>query len=94
MAIPIGDRSPVHVREGLGDRQLALMQQRPEPRLVALLVFLLSQSGTAVGEREAEGFWRQFLDSLNERILTDSRLLISAAHHGQDPRVGEAAGDR
>jgi putative transposase len=33
--------------------------------------------GIAVGDSEAEGFWRQFLGSLKERGLTGTRLVIS-----------------
>ena len=33
--------------------------------------------GIAVGDSEAEGFWRQFLGSLKERGLTGTRLMIS-----------------
>jgi putative transposase len=33
--------------------------------------------GIAVGDSEAEGFWRQFLSSLKERGLTGTRLVIS-----------------
>jgi putative transposase len=36
--------------------------------------------GIAVGDSEAEGFWRQFLGSLKERGLTGTRLVISDAH--------------
>ncbi len=36
----------------------------------------------AVGEREAEGFWRQFLGSLKERGLEGTLLVISDAHLG------------
>ena len=36
----------------------------------------------AVGDTEAEGFWRQFLGSLKERGLTGTRLVISDAHLG------------
>ena len=36
----------------------------------------------AVGDSEAEGFWRQFLGSLKERGLTGTRLVISDAHLG------------
>jgi len=38
--------------------------------------------GIAVGDSEAEGFWRQFLGSLKERGLTGTRLVISDAHLG------------
>ena len=38
--------------------------------------------GIAVGDSEAEGFWRQFLSSLKERGLTGTRLVISDAHLG------------
>ena len=38
--------------------------------------------GIAVGDSEAEGFWRQFLGSLKERGLTGNRLVISDAHLG------------
>ncbi len=38
--------------------------------------------GIAVGNSEAEGFWRQFLGSLKERGLTGTRLVISDAHLG------------
>ena len=38
--------------------------------------------GIAVGDSEAEGFWRQFLASLKERGLTGTRLVISGAHLG------------
>ncbi len=38
--------------------------------------------GIAVGDSEAEGFWRQFLRSLNGRGLDGSRLVISDAHLG------------
>ena len=36
----------------------------------------------AVGDSEAEDFWRQFLGWLKERGLTGSRLVISDAHLG------------
>jgi putative transposase len=36
--------------------------------------------GIAVGDIEAVGFWCQFLGSLSERDLTDTRLVISDAH--------------
>jgi len=36
----------------------------------------------AVGDSEAEAFWRQFLSSLKERGLTGTRLVISDAHLG------------
>ena len=36
----------------------------------------------AMGDSEAEGFWRQFLGSLKERGLTGTRLVISNAHLG------------
>ena len=36
----------------------------------------------AVGDSEAEGFWRQFLGSIKERGLTGTRLVISDAHLG------------
>jgi putative transposase len=38
--------------------------------------------GIAADESEAEGFWRQCLDSLNERGLDGTRLVISDAHLG------------
>ena len=38
--------------------------------------------GIAVGDSEAEGFWRQFLGSLKERGLTGNRLVIWDAHLG------------
>ncbi len=38
--------------------------------------------GIAVGDSEAEGFWRQFLGSLKERGLTGTRMMISDAHLG------------
>ena len=38
--------------------------------------------GIAVGDSEAEGFWRHFLGSLKERRLTGTRLVISDAHLG------------
>jgi putative transposase len=38
--------------------------------------------GIAVGDSEAESFWRQFLGSLKERGLTGTRLVISDAHLG------------
>jgi putative transposase len=38
--------------------------------------------GIAVGDSEAEGFWRQFLGSLKERGLKGTRLVISDAHLG------------
>jgi putative transposase len=38
--------------------------------------------GIAVGDSEAEGFWRQFLGSLKERGLQGTRLVISDAHLG------------
>jgi putative transposase len=38
--------------------------------------------GIAVGDSEAEGFWRQFLGSLKERGLDGTRLVISDAHLG------------
>jgi putative transposase len=38
--------------------------------------------GIAVGDSEAEGFWRQFLGSLKEHGLTGTRLVISDAHMG------------
>jgi putative transposase len=38
--------------------------------------------GIAVGDSEAEGFWRQFLGSIKERGLTGTRLVISDAHLG------------
>jgi transposase-like protein len=38
--------------------------------------------GIAVGDSEAEAFWRQFLGSLKERGLTGTRLVISDAHLG------------
>ncbi|NBW64070.1 MAG: hypothetical protein EBR33_13425 [Synechococcaceae bacterium WB4_1_0192] len=38
--------------------------------------------GIALGDSEAEGFWRQFLGSLNERGLDGTRLVISDAHLG------------
>jgi len=38
--------------------------------------------GIAVGDSQAEGFWRQFLGSLKERGLTGTRLVISEAHLG------------
>ena len=38
--------------------------------------------GIAVGDSEAEGFWRQFLSSLKERGLDGTRLVISDAHLG------------
>ena len=38
--------------------------------------------GIAVGDSEAEGFWRQFLGSLKERGLAGTRLVISDAHLG------------
>jgi putative transposase len=38
--------------------------------------------GIAVGDSEAEGFWRQFLSSLKEHGLTGTRLVISDAHLG------------
>jgi putative transposase len=38
--------------------------------------------GIAVGDSEAEGFWRQFLGSLKERGLEGTRLVISDAHLG------------
>ena len=38
--------------------------------------------GIAVGNSEAEAFWRQFLGSLKERGLTGTRLVISDAHLG------------
>jgi putative transposase len=38
--------------------------------------------GIAVGDSEAEGFWRQFLGSLKERGLDGIRLAISDAHLG------------
>ena len=38
--------------------------------------------GIAVGDSEAEGFWRQFLASLKERGLDGTRLVISDAHLG------------
>ena len=40
------------------------------------------QLGIAVGDSEAESFWRQFLASLKERGLTGTRLVISDAHLG------------
>jgi putative transposase len=36
----------------------------------------------AVGDSEAETFWRQFMGSLKERGLTGTRLVISDAHLG------------
>jgi len=38
--------------------------------------------GIAVGDSEAEGFWRQFLGSIKERGLTGTRLVISDAQLG------------
>ncbi|WP_255510532.1 IS256 family transposase [Cyanobium sp. LEGE 06143] len=38
--------------------------------------------GIAVGDSEAEGFWRQFLGSLKERGLDGTGLVISDAHLG------------
>ena len=38
--------------------------------------------GIALGDSEAEGFWRQFLGSLKERGLDCTRLVISDAHLG------------
>jgi transposase-like protein len=38
--------------------------------------------GIAVGDSEAEGFWRPFLGSLKELGLTGARLVISDAHLG------------
>jgi putative transposase len=38
--------------------------------------------GIAVGDSEAEGFWRQFLGSLKERGLAGTRLVISDAYLG------------
>ena len=38
--------------------------------------------GIAVGDSEAETFWRQFMGSLKERGLTGTRLVISDAHLG------------
>jgi putative transposase len=38
--------------------------------------------GIAVGDSEAEGFWRQFLGSLKERGLDGTLLVISDAHLG------------
>jgi transposase-like protein len=51
--------------------------------------------GIAVGDSEAEGFWRQFLGSLIaagfceavERGLTGTRLVISDAHLGLTPAI-------
>ena len=43
--------------------------------------------GIAVGDSEAEGFWRQFLGSLTERGLTGTRLVISDAHLGQTAAI-------
>ena len=43
VAIEVGDGAPVNVRQRLRNRQLGLMQQPPQPRLVPLLVFLLRQ---------------------------------------------------
>ena len=48
-AIEIPDGLPVVVRQGLGPGQLRLMQQPPQPRLVALLVFLLRQAVEVTG---------------------------------------------
>ena len=48
-AIEIRDGLPVVVRQGLGPGQLRLMQQPPQPRLVALLVFLLRQNVEVTG---------------------------------------------
>jgi len=38
--------------------------------------------GIAVGDSEAEGFWRQFFGSLKVRGLDGTRLVISDAHLG------------
>ncbi len=38
--------------------------------------------GIAVGDSEAEGFWRQFLGNFKERGLNGTRLVISDAHQG------------
>jgi putative transposase len=38
--------------------------------------------GIAVGDSEAEGFWREFLGSLKEQGLDGTRLVISDAHLG------------
>jgi putative transposase len=38
--------------------------------------------GIAVGDSEAEGFWRTFLGSLKERGLDGTRLVVSDAHLG------------
>jgi putative transposase len=38
--------------------------------------------GIAVGDSEAEGFWRQFFGSLKQRGLTGTRLVISDAYLG------------
>ena len=38
--------------------------------------------GLKVGDSESEGFWSEFLASLQERGLTEIKLVISHAHVG------------
>ena len=55
MAIEIGDGPPVDLGQGLGHRQLRLMQQPPQPCLVALLVLLFGQHIEVAGGITALG---------------------------------------
>ncbi len=48
--------------------------------------------GIAVGNSEAEGFWRQFLGSLEERGMDGTRLVISDAHLGLTTAIRSRAG--
>jgi putative transposase len=48
--------------------------------------------GIAVGNSEAEGFWRQFLGSLEERGMDGTQLVISDAHLGLTTAIRSRAG--